>query len=126
MQGRSAGGKILRSRSKTATIDESILNKIKEHQKELVKQKQEEGLKRFAGEDAGAQDTGESVFKKYESYRRESQLPTKVDDLRVRLFEHESDALDYGGPPRSIGHPPNQPICSPLSCEDFEEREHIV
>ena len=81
---RVAGGKMLRSRARTATIDESVAKKIKEHQSELVKQKQEEGLKRFKGEDGGGRDTNEEVFKKYESYRRESQLPTKVEDLRVR------------------------------------------
>lgn len=75
---------MLRSRARTATMDESVANKLKEHQKELVKQKQEEGLKRFAGEDAGAKHSNEHVFKKFESYRRESQLPTKVEDLRVR------------------------------------------
>lgn len=75
---------MLRSRARTATIDESVAKKIKEHQSELVKQKQEEGLKRFKGEDGGGRDTNEEVFKKYESYRRENQLPTKVEDLRVR------------------------------------------
>lgn len=72
----------------------------------MIKQKQEEGLKRFAAEDAGAQDSNEHIFKKYESYRRESQLPAKVDDLRVSFLGHESDAPDYGGSSRSIGHPP--------------------
>lgn len=75
---------MLRSRARTATLDESVANKIKEHQKELVKQKQDEGLKRFAGEDNGKKHSNVQVFKKFESYRRENQLPTKVEDLRVR------------------------------------------
>ena len=81
--GRVAGGKTLRSHARTATIDESVAKKIKEHQSELVKQKQEEGLKRFKGEDGAGTDSNQEVFKKHESYRRESQLPTKAEDLRV-------------------------------------------
>lgn len=58
---------------------------MKEHQGELVRQKQEEGLKRFRNEDGTGNDANEEVFKKYESYRRENQLPSKVDELRVRF-----------------------------------------
>lgn len=77
---------MLRSRARTATIDESVAKKMKEHQGELVKQKQDEGLKRFKGEDGAERDANEEVFKKYESYRRENMLPTKVDELRVGFF----------------------------------------
>ncbi|WFD42788.1 Xaa-Pro aminopeptidase [Malassezia psittaci] len=90
--GRVAGGKTLRSHARTATIDESVAKKIKEHQSELVKQKQEEGLKRFKGEDGAGPDSNQEVFKKYESYRRESQLPTKVEDLRI-LVDQRAQSL---------------------------------
>lgn len=83
-----AGGRILRSRARTATLDESVVNKIKEHQKELVKQKQDEGLKRFAGEGGASRESNEQIFKKFESYRRESQLPSKVEDLKVCTLEY--------------------------------------
>ena len=74
---------MLRSRARTATLDESVLNQIKEHQRELVKQKQSQGLKRFSGEGGSTRSLTETVFEKFESYRRESQLPTKVEELRV-------------------------------------------
>lgn len=81
----------MRSRARTAALDESVMNKIKEHQKELVKQKQNDGLRRFAGEGGASRNSNESVFKKFESYRRESQLPTKVEELRVRIERSYSD-----------------------------------
>ena len=74
---------MLRSRARTATLDESVLNQIKEHPRELVKQKQSQGLKRFSGEGGSTRSLNEPVFEKFESYRRESQLPTKVEELRV-------------------------------------------
>lgn len=76
---------MLRSRARTATLDESVLNQIKEHQKELVKQKQNQGLKRFSSEGGSTRNSNEPVFEKFESYRRESQLPNKVEELRVRI-----------------------------------------
>lgn len=74
---------MLRSRNRVAGMDESVAAKIKEHQRELVKQKQEEGLARFADGESGKKGSGESAFKKLESYRRESQLPSRVDEQRV-------------------------------------------
>ena len=74
---------MLRSRARTATLDESVLNQIKEHQRELVKQKHSPGRKRFSGEGGSTRSLNEPVFEKFESYRRESQLPTKVEELRV-------------------------------------------
>lgn len=82
-EGSTAGGKVLRSRARAAGMDESVANKIKEHQRELVKQKQKEGLERFA-EGAGDKRGGsEHTFKKFESYRRESQLPARIDEQRI-------------------------------------------
>jgi len=39
--------------------------------------------KRFSGEGGSTRSLNEPVFEKFESYRRESQLPTKVEELRV-------------------------------------------
>ena len=82
---------MLRSRARTATLDESVLNQIKEHQRELVKQKQSQGLKRFSGEGGSTRSLNEPVFEKFESYRRESQLPTKVEELRVCILSFENN-----------------------------------
>ena len=82
---------MLRSRARTATLDESVLNQIKEHQRELVKQKQSQGLKRFSGEGGSTRYLHEPVFEKFESYRRESQLPNKVEELRVCILSFENN-----------------------------------
>ena len=58
---------MLRSRARSATLDESVLNQIKEHQRELVKQKQSQGLKRFSGEGGSTRNLNEPVFEKFES-----------------------------------------------------------
>ena len=82
---------MLRSRARSATLDESVLNQIKEHQRELVKQKQSQGLKRVSGEGGSTRNLNEPVFEKFESYRRESQLPNKVEELRVCILSFENN-----------------------------------
>ncbi|WFD29153.1 Xaa-Pro aminopeptidase [Malassezia sp. CBS 17886] len=90
--GARADGRQLRSRARTATMDESVAKQLKEHQSELIKQKQKEGLARFSGGDGAARDSSDQVFKKYESYRREAQLPAKVEDLRI-LVDHRAQSV---------------------------------
>ena len=90
-----AGGRMLRSRARKSTMDEALANQLKEHQRELVKQKQEEGLKRFSSGDGNANDENEQVFKKFESYRRENQLPQRVEDLRVRRVHGQADVRSW-------------------------------
>lgn len=58
----------------------------KDNQKKLHEKLQKEGLLRFSAADA--KDTGSEVrqyFKKYESYVRESQVPTNVRDLKIHV-----------------------------------------
>lgn len=57
---------------------------MKEHQKELHAARQEQGLQRFDSKEGG---TGEvkKGFKKFESYKREEQLPREVSRKRVSL-----------------------------------------
>lgn len=78
-----SSGKVLRSRARAATMDESVATKLKEHQRELIKQRQQDGMARFNEKDDASRDSKEKIFKKFESYRRGSQLPSKVDELRV-------------------------------------------
>ena len=76
---------MLRSRARTATLDESVAKKIQEHQHEMIRQKQKEGMSRFAEGKGGATGGDEKAFKRFESYRRENQLPSKVDELRIMV-----------------------------------------
>jgi nucleosome binding factor SPN SPT16 subunit len=55
----------------------------REHQKELHEKKQREGAELYA-EDAGSMNgTVEKKFKRFESYKYDTQLPTKVKDLVI-------------------------------------------
>ncbi|KAL2758648.1 hypothetical protein ACRALDRAFT_1075151 [Sodiomyces alcalophilus JCM 7366] len=68
---------------RNAQPDEAAEQRRREHQKELAAKKQKEGLKRFA-EATGAQNGKEvKKFKRFESYKRDNQLPAKVRDLSI-------------------------------------------
>ncbi|CEH15044.1 fact complex subunit spt16 [Ceraceosorus bombacis] len=78
-----AGGKVLRSKGRTNELDASTANKIKEHQRELAEQLQEDGLAKYSEDAGGADgDTGKT-FKKFESYKRDWNFPAKTKDLRI-------------------------------------------
>lgn len=58
----------------------------KENQKKLHDKLQKDGLLRFSAADAnGAGSEPRQYFKKYESYVRDSQIPTNVRDLRIHV-----------------------------------------
>lgn len=76
-----AGGKVLRNKGKTNDVN--VANKIKDHQHELATSKQEEGLRKWAGDEGeGGMDTGKT-FKKFESYKRGELIPAKAQDLKI-------------------------------------------
>lgn len=58
-----------------------------EHQKDLHKKKQDEGMQRFAEDSGALNGVEEKRFKKFESYKRDNQLPSKVKDLVVCVDE---------------------------------------
>ncbi|PWY99374.1 putative SPT16-general chromatin factor [Testicularia cyperi] len=86
------GGKVLRNKNRGAALDDTAAEKMKAHQKELARQKQEDGLARFAGEDGEGNASNEKVFKKFESYKRENMLPAKVADLKI-LIDHRAQSI---------------------------------
>ncbi|ORX99261.1 SPT16-domain-containing protein [Basidiobolus meristosporus CBS 931.73] len=72
--------------------EESAEQKRKDHQKELAGQIQAEGLARFAeGKEENADDK-KAVFKKYESYKRETLLPKEVKELRI-VVDHKNESI---------------------------------
>ncbi|RQM08033.1 hypothetical protein DH86_00001376 [Scytalidium sp. 3C] len=75
---------------RTTQVDEGAEARRREHQKELAKKKQEEGLARFA--EATGNQNGESVkkFKRFESYKRDNQFPPKVRDLAIAVDQKNS------------------------------------
>ncbi|KAJ3213204.1 FACT complex subunit spt16 [Clydaea vesicula] len=71
--------------SKLRGEEKPVSNELqrKNHQKELAALRNEEGKKRFSaiGEKSGSDE--KQVFKKFESYKKESQIPNETRDLRV-------------------------------------------
>ena len=68
---------------RTTQVDEDAEKRRREHQKELASKKQKEGLARFA-ESIGDQNGKEvKKFKRFESYKRDNQFPSKVKDLGI-------------------------------------------
>ena len=55
----------------------------REHQKDLHDKKQKEGLEKYTEGHGNLNGTEEKKFKRFESYKRDGQFPTKVKDLAV-------------------------------------------
>ncbi len=87
------GGKVLRNKNRGAALDETAAEKMKMHQKEHAKQKQEDGLARFAAKTAKATP------------------PTKRCSRSSKLQAREPASHQGGGSqnpgrsPSSVGHP---------------------
>lgn len=87
-----AGGKVLRNKGQNQG-DANVANKIKAHQRDLAIAKQEEGLKKWAGEEGeGGIDIGKT-FKKFESYKRGEQIPAKAQDLKVMIDQRANSIV---------------------------------
>ncbi|KAJ8121514.1 hypothetical protein ONZ43_g2049 [Nemania bipapillata] len=68
---------------RTAQVDEDQEKRRRDHQKELASKKQKEGLARFAESTSGQNGTEVKKFKKFESYKRDNQLPPRVKNLEI-------------------------------------------
>ncbi|PGH16894.1 FACT complex subunit spt16 [Polytolypa hystricis UAMH7299] len=64
----------------------------REHQKELMSKKLKEGLERFAGTTGDQNGVAQKKFKRFESYKRDNQLPTRVKDLAVYV-DHKASTV---------------------------------
>lgn len=70
-------------RGERKETDEGAEQKRREHQKKLALSKQEEGLARYSEGDAVGDGKGKKAIKRFESYKRENQLPMSVADLKI-------------------------------------------
>ncbi|KNC97903.1 chromatin-remodeling protein SPT16 [Spizellomyces punctatus DAOM BR117] len=71
-----------------------------EHQRILHNRMHEEGLRRFADDNGGAAGEQKEVFRKFASYKAESQLPKQVQDLKIVVdARNESIILPIYGQP---------------------------
>lgn len=72
-----------RGANRTDTKKEEEDVRRREHQKELAEKKQREGMDRFSEATGALNGEDEKKFKKFESYKRDSQLPTRIKDMIV-------------------------------------------
>ncbi|KAA8647532.1 chromatin-remodeling protein SPT16 [Aspergillus tanneri] len=74
-------------------VNEGAEARRREHQKELASKKTKEGLDRFAGTTGDDNGITQKKFKRFESYKRDNQLPTKVKDLIVYVDQKASTVI---------------------------------
>ncbi|KAL1955652.1 hypothetical protein VTO42DRAFT_8197 [Malbranchea cinnamomea] len=73
-------------------INEGAEARRREHQKELAAKKNKEGLERFAGTKGDQNGVAQKNFKRFESYKRDSQMPVKVKDLMIYV-DHKANTV---------------------------------
>lgn len=73
-------------------INEGAEARRREHQKELATKKTKEGLDRFTGTKGDDNSVAQKKFKRFESYKRDNQLPAKVKDLIVYV-DHKASTV---------------------------------
>ena len=80
------GGRTLASKTRGGQrdqVEQTTAEKIKTNQVRLHAQRNADGLKKWSKAANGEQGGQEKVVKRYESYRREEQLPRAVEERRV-------------------------------------------
>ncbi|KAI9819818.1 MAG: FACT complex subunit spt16 [Thelocarpon impressellum] len=68
---------------RSTQVDEGHEKRRREHQRELARKKQEQGLKRYAEASGTGNGTSAKTFKRFESYKRDGQFPPRVKDLMI-------------------------------------------
>ncbi|CAI2162795.1 3619_t:CDS:10 [Funneliformis geosporum] len=84
---------ILKSKFRSEDKDEDSEQKRKDHQAELAKQKQAEGLARFGDGIDHQTSQREAVFRKFESYKRDTALPKEVKDLKIVVDQRNESVV---------------------------------
>ncbi|CUM65980.1 uncharacterized protein PRCAT00003634001 [Priceomyces carsonii] len=96
--------KVLKSKLRqesTVADDNASAEKVRQEiQQKLHDKRQQEGLTRFSKADATDSSEFKPVFKKYESYIRESQIPKSVGDLKIHIdYKNQTIILPVCGRP---------------------------
>lgn len=78
---------------RSTQVDEGAEARRREHQKELAAKKQAEGIKKYS--EATGNSNGSSVkkFKRFESYKRDNQFPSKIRDLSIVVDEKSTTVV---------------------------------
>lgn len=64
-------------------VDEGAEARRREHQRELAQKKQQEGLERYSEATGDQNGVTQKKFKRFESYKRDNQIPSRVKDLVI-------------------------------------------
>lgn len=95
--------KILKTklRHEAASADDTNAEQIRQDiQRKLHEKREQEGLARFSKADAAGESELKPVFKRYESYVRESQIPSSVKDLKIHIdYKNHTIILPICGRP---------------------------
>ncbi|KAL1410609.1 FACT complex subunit spt16 [Vanrija albida] len=88
-----AGGTKQTRGAQREQIESTTAQRIKAHQAELHAQRQAEGLKKWANGSGANDGSRDKVVKRYESYRREEQLPSIVQERRIYVDEQRQSII---------------------------------
>jgi len=85
---------ILKSKTRSEGLEDELPQEArrKQHQKQLAQQKQEEGLARFSTGDGDLNLAPKKTFRKFESYRKDTQLPKETASLKI-LVDHKNQSI---------------------------------
>ena len=75
--------KLRDGRKSAKAVDEGAEQRRREHQKELALKKQREGEATYPSATGNMNGVEQKKFKKFESYKRDNQFPTRVADLAI-------------------------------------------
>ena len=82
-----------RRAERTTQIDEGAEARRRQHQKELAQKKQQEGLERYSEATGDQNGVAQKKFKRFESYKRDNQLPSRVKDLAILVDSKAATVL---------------------------------
>ncbi|WWC58713.1 FACT complex subunit SPT16 [Kwoniella dejecticola CBS 10117] len=74
-------------------VEQTTSEKIKANQARLHAQRNADGIKKWEKGGKGKDGEGDKVVKRYESYRREEQLPRALEDRRVYVDEQRQSVV---------------------------------
>ncbi|GAM87101.1 hypothetical protein ANO11243_051220 [Dothideomycetidae sp. 11243] len=77
---------------RSTNVNEEKEAQRKEHQRELHQKKQQQGVEKYGADTGNLNGVEEKKFKKFESYKQVSQLPTRIKDMIV-LVDAKSNSV---------------------------------
>lgn len=78
---------------RSTNVNEEKEAQRKEHQRELHQKKQQQGLEKYGEGTGNLNGTEEKKFKKFESYKQVTQLPTRIKDMIVLVDVKSSSVI---------------------------------